>query len=394
MTSDLETVTVQGKEYQTVHGFEDFWLTLDREQREKDCAAMTADDVRRALAAEETTPRDFLALLSPAAAPFLENMAQKARDLTTRYFGYAVNVFTPLYISDVCTNHCRYCGFNVNNKQKRTHLTVDEAVGEAEAIRREGFEDILVLTGEAPKLSSPQYIAEFVRRIKGLFPSIGIEVYSLTEDDYRMMVDAGVNNMTMFQETYDPRLYAWLHPAGPKSVYRWRLNAPERACRAGMRSVGVGALLGLDKLEHDGFGTGMHAWWLQRHYPGTDICASIPRICSHEGSFDIPHELDDRRFVQYVTALRIFLPRVSLTCSSRESADMRNHLVRICVNRVSAGVSTAVGGHVQKHETPPQFDITDRRSMEAMERDLAAQGFQVVLKDWEDPTKTSARANV
>ena len=143
--------------------FRSFWASLDREQREKDCAAMTADDVCHALNAEELTPRDFLALLSPAAAPYLEAMAQRARELTTRYFGYAVNVFTPLYISDVCTNHCRYCGFNVNNKQKRTHLSVDEAVEEAMAIARQGFEDILLLTGEAPKLSSPEYIARAMK---------------------------------------------------------------------------------------------------------------------------------------------------------------------------------------------------------------------------------------
>ncbi len=374
-------------------GFETFWRGLDRAERERTCHAVTAVDVSRAINAEELTPDDFLALLSPAAAPFLEQMAQRARDLTTRYFGWAVNVFTPLYISDVCTNHCRYCGFAATNHQKRTHLSVDEAVREAMAIKEDGFEDILLLTGEAPKLSSPQYIADVVRRIKGHFASIGIEVYSLEESDYRILVEAGVNNMTMFQETYHPELYAWLHPKGPKSNYSYRLGAPERAARAGMRSIGVGALLGLDRLEHDGFATGMHAWWLQKHCPGVDIGVSIPRICSHEGSFDIPHELDDRRFVQYVTALRCFLPRAPITCSSRESADMRNHLVRICVTRVSAGVSTAVGGRVKHTETPPQFDITDQRSMAAMARDLAAEGCQVVFKDWEDPTASSVRQN-
>ncbi|MDO5537347.1 MAG: 2-iminoacetate synthase ThiH [Desulfovibrionaceae bacterium] len=373
--------------------FEQYWAGFDRAQRERDVELMTAQDVRGALSAENPSPRDFLALLSPAAAPFLEDMARRARELTTRHFGYAVNIFTPLYISDVCTNHCRYCGFNAKNRQKRTHLSVEEAVREAMAIRDEGFEEILLLTGEAPRLSSPQYIADVVRRIRGHFASIGIEVYSLEERDYRMLVEAGVSSMTMFQETYNPELYAWLHPAGPKSNYSYRLNAPERACRAGMRSVGLGALLGLDRVEHDGFATGLHAWWLQRRYPGVDIAVSIPRICSHEGSFDIPHELDDRRFVQYVSALRIFLPRASITCSSRESADMRNHLVQICVNRVSAGVSTAVGGRVKLVETPPQFDITDSRSMAVMEQELAELGFQAVLKDWEDPTADRAEVS-
>lgn len=372
--------------------FTEFWKTQDRETREKDAAAMTGADVLAAIQKEELTPRDFLALLSPAAAPYLEQMARRARELTRRYFGKAINLFTPLYISDVCINHCRYCGFNAENTQKRTHLSIDEAYTEALAIHNQGFEDILLLTGEAPSLSSPEYIEAAVKRIKPLFASIGIEVYSLTEAEYRRMVAAGVNNMTMFQETYNPQLYAWLHPAGPKSVYAYRLDAPERAGRAGMRSLGVGALLGLDTLVNDGFATGLHAWWLQRRFPGTDIGLCIPRICAHEGSFEIPHELDDRTFVQYVTALRIFLPRDVITCSSRESSEMRNHLVQICVNRISAGVSTAVGGRVKNAHTPPQFDITDKRSLDTMQRDMSSLGFQTVLKDWEDPTISSTAA--
>ena len=206
--------------------FTEFWKAQDREQREKDVAAMTARDVSDALNKEVLSPRDFRALLSPAAAPYLEAMARRAHELTARYFGRAVNLFTPLYISDVCTNHCRYCGFNAENKQKRTHLTVDEAYAEALDIYKDGLQDILLLTGEAPGISTPQYIADVVRRIKPLFASIGIEVYSLTEDEYVMMAEAGVNYMTMFQETYNPLLYKYLHPAGPKSNYEYRLDAP------------------------------------------------------------------------------------------------------------------------------------------------------------------------
>ena len=225
--------------------FTEYWAACnDREAREQAIARTSAEDVAWALNKEQLEPADFLTLLSPAAAPYLENMAQRAKELTNRYFGRAVNIFTPLYISDVCTNHCRYCGFKVENKQKRTHLTVDEAYQEALAIWKQGFQDILLLTGEAPGISTPEYIASAVRRIKPLFASIGIEVYSLTDEQYALMVNAGVNNMTMFQETYNPELYKYLHPAGPKSVYEFRLDAPERAGRAGMRSLGLGALLG------------------------------------------------------------------------------------------------------------------------------------------------------
>lgn len=369
-----------------MENFQDFLQNWPPDRRSAAVAAADSERVLAVLEKETLQPADFLTLLSPAAQPHLEAMARKARDLTLRYFGRAVTIFTPLYISDVCTNQCRYCGFNAKNKQARRHLSVEEAYAEAKVIADMGFQHILLLTGDAPKLSSPQYIASVARRIKPLFASIGIEVYSLTEAEYALQVKAGVDCMTMFQETYNPELYAWLHPVGPKHDYAFRLNAPERAAAAGMRSLGLGALLGLESFEQDAFATGLHAWWLQRRFPGVDVSVSIPRICPHEGDFDVQHAVDDRHLAQYVTATRCFLPRAGITCSSRESAFMRDHLVPLGVTRVSAGVSTAVGGRAtQDMHNPGQFEITDRRSLEEMTAALAAIGYQAVLKDWEDP---------
>lgn len=369
--------------------FREFLQAWPAERRAELVARATPDAVTAVLDKLERhwlSPEDFLVLLSPAAEGHLEAMAQKAHALTLRYFGRAVSIFTPLYISDVCTNQCRYCGFNARNKQPRRHLSVDEAAAEAFAIADLGFQHILLLTGDAPRVSTPEYIAEVVRRIKPRFASVGIEVYSQTEENYRLLVDAGVDSMTMFQETYNPELYAWLHPAGPKRDYGFRLSAPERAARAGMRSLGVGALLGLESFEQDAFATGLHAWWLQRRFPGVELSVSIPRICPHEGEFEVTHGVDDRHLVQYVTALRCFLPRAGITCSSRESAFMRDHLVPVGVTRVSAGVSTAVGGRATEDlHNPGQFEITDHRSLEQMMAALAANGYQPVLKDWEDP---------
>lgn len=369
--------------------FREFLQAWPAERRAELVARATPDAVAAMLDKLERhwlSPEDFLVLLSPAAEGHLEAMAQKAHALTLRYFGRAVSIFTPLYISDVCTNQCRYCGFNARNKQPRRHLSVDEAAAEAFAIADLGFQHILLLTGDAPRVSTPEYIAEVVRRIKPRFASVGIEVYSQTEENYRLLVDAGVDSMTMFQETYNPELYAWLHPAGPKRDYGFRLSAPERAARAGMRSLGVGALLGLESFEQDAFATGLHAWWLQRRFPGVELSVSIPRICPHEGEFEVTHGVDDRHLVQYVTALRCFLPRAGITCSSRESAFMRDHLVPVGVTRVSAGVSTAVGGRATEDlHNPGQFEITDHRSLEQMMAALAANGYQPVLKDWEDP---------
>ena len=372
--------------------FPELLLSWPTERRHQIAQKATRDQVLSVLSKDILAPKDFLILLSPAAQDLLEPLAQKAHEVSLRYFGRAVNLFTPLYISDVCTNQCRYCGFNAKNTQKRTHLSVEEAFLEAKALHDAGHRHILLLTGDAPKLSTPRYMSDVVARIKPFFASIGVEVYALSEEEYALLVASGVDNMTMFQETYDPELYAWLHPVGPKHDYGYRLNAPARAAKAGMRSVGVGALLGLAPFEEDTFATGLHAWWLQRTYPGVDIGISIPRICPHEGSFEVKHAVDDCHFVQYVAALRCFLPRCAITCSTRESASMRDHLIPIGVTRVSAGVSTAVGGRASKDASPTgQFEITDHRSLPEMIQAIRALGYQAVIKDWEDPTQTSAK---
>lgn len=367
--------------------FEDIIKEWPKERISAISEQIGSEDVERVLqtsAQRAITPIEYLTLLAPAAMDKLEELAQAAHEKNTRYFGSAINIFTPLYVSDICTNHCRYCGFKADNKQKRRHLSVEEATAEALAIAEAGFQHILLLTGDARKVSSPEYIATIVRNIKPRFASIGIEVYSLEEEEYAFLIEAGVDSMTMFQETYNRELYDWLHPKGPKKDYSFRLNAPGRAAKAGMRSVGIGALLGLDEFIFDAFYCGLHAAWLQRTYPGVDIGLSIPRICPHEGHFTVTNGVTDRQLAQYVAALRCFLPRCAITCSSRENAYMRNHLLPIGVTRVSAGVSTAVGGRATENwHNPGQFEISDTRSLEQMCADLSARGFQPVLKDWE-----------
>ncbi len=356
----------------------------NRQRREDVMATASTAKVQAALAKDHLQFEDFLMLLSPKATPFLEQMAQRARAETLRHFGRAVHLFTPLYLSDHCTNQCRYCGFNARNKQKRRHLSLDEAEAEARSIAATGLGHILLLTGDARKISSPEYIAEVAQRIKPFFASVGIEVYSMSVEEYAMLHTHGVDSMTLFQETYNPELYDFLHPAGPKSDFSYRLNAPGRAVEGGMHSVNVGALLGLDKLEHDGFCTGLHAWWLQRHHAGVEVSVSVPRMCPHEGNFDVPHVLDDKRFVQYITAVRCFLPRVGITVSSRENAFMRDHVVPLGVTRVSAGVSTMVGGRNTESGETGQFDISDHRSVAEMIEALSTIGYQAVCKDWQD----------
>ncbi len=364
--------------------FSDCLKQWNRERRESIIAQSTESKVLSVLAKDRLSIEDFLILLSPQAMPHLESMAKRARAETLRHFGRAINLFTPLYLSDYCTNQCRYCGFNAKNKQERKHLSLDEAHAEAVAIAATGLGHILLLTGDARAKASPEYIASVAKRIKPHFASIGIEVYAMSIDEYAMLVENGVDSMTLFQETYNEALYEWLHPKGPKRDYAYRLDAPARAVSGGMYSVNIGALLGLEKLEHDGFCTGLHAWWLQRHHAGVEVGVSVPRLCPHEGSFDVPHALDDRKFVQYITALRCFLPRAGITVSSRESAFMRNHVIDFGVTRVSAGVSTAVGGRAVEGSDVGQFEIADHRSVTEMIAALTHAGYQAVCKDWQD----------
>lgn len=349
-------------------------------------------DVRRALAKDRLRADDLLALLSPAAEPFLEAMAQKARAATLRQFGRAVQLFTPLYLANFCTNRCLYCGFNANRRIARHMLTLGEVEEEAKAIAATGLRRILALTGDAPAKTGAVYLAECVAVLARHFPSVGIEVPSMTVEEYSLVVAAGVDSMTMFQETYNEELYLRLHPAGPKRDFAYRLDAPERAVLGGVRSVNLGPLLGLDDWRRDLFLTAMHAEFLLRRYPHLEVSMSLPRMrpCgekpdSREEREFQPLVVDDRSFVRALAAFRCFLPQAGITMSTREPAGLRDKLIPLGITRVSAGVSTAVGGHsVQKDEKDnvPQFDISDPRTVPEMAAAIEAMGYQPVYTDW------------
>lgn len=346
----------------------------------------TAGDVETSLAKDRLRPEDFLALLSPAAAPYLEIMARRAHDATVRHFGRAIQLFTPLYLANYCTNRCVYCGFSARREIKRSMLTLDEVELEAQNIAGTGLRKILALTGDAPKKTGAAYLASCLGVLARHFSSVGIETPSMTVEEYAMQVEAGADSMTMFQETYNPRRYPMLHPAGPKSDYLFRLDAPERAVMGGMRAVNLGALLGLDDWRADMFHTGLHADFLLQKYPEIEMSVSLPRMRPHveggEAAFT-PQEVNDRSFVQALVALRCFLPQIGITMSTREPARLRDKLLPLGVTRVSAGVSTAVGGHGQDDDGgKPQFDISDGRSVDEMCRDLVKMGYQPVFADW------------
>ncbi|MCC8193568.1 MAG: 2-iminoacetate synthase ThiH [Deltaproteobacteria bacterium] len=359
--------------------------------------SVTEDEVRRSLAAERVTERDYLILLSPAAEKYLEPMARRARDETVRHFGKTVQLFTPLYLANFCTNRCVYCGFNTNRRIARQMLSLEEVEAEAKAIAATGLRKILALTGDAPAKTGAQYLASCLEVLARYFPSVSIEVPSMTVEEYALAVAAGADGMTMFQETYNEVLYEKLHPAGPKRDFGFRLDAPQRAIMGGMRSVNLGALLGLDHWRRDMFYTGLHAAFLQEQYPEQEVSVSLPRMrpCGEkpttreEREFE-PTPVSDKHFVQALLAFRCFMPQAGITLSTREPAHLRDKLIPLGITKVSAGVSTSVGGHVAAEDTEdrePQFDISDPRSVDEMVAALEGMGYQPVFTDWVLPGK-------
>lgn len=354
--------------------------------------SVTGDDVRKSLAADRLSERDFLVLLSPAAEKHLEPMARRARDETIRHFGKTIQFFTPLYLANFCTNRCVYCGFNTNRSIPRQMLTLEEVEAEAKAIAASGLRKILALTGDAPAKTGAKYLASCIEVLARYFPSVGIEVPSMTMEEYALVVAAGADSMTMFQETYNEALYEKLHPAGPKRDFGFRLDAPQRAVMGGMRGVNLGALLGLDHWRRDMFFTGLHAAFLQERYPEQEVSVSLPRMrpCGEKPTTREEREfaatpVEDRNFVQALLAFRCFMPQAGITLSTREPAWLRDKLIPLGVTRVSAGVCTAVGGHVEAADADkrePQFDISDPRSVDEMAAALEAIGYQPVFTDW------------
>lgn len=334
----------------------------------------------------------FLSLISPEAKDSLEELARKARAITLNNFGRAIQLYTPLYLSDYCVNECVYCGFNANNKIRRRKLTLEEVEREARAIHATGLRHILILTGDSRQLSPIAYIKECVTLLRRYFSSISIEIYALTEDEYAELVAAGVDGLTIYQETYDEELYARLHPSGPKTDYHFRLEASERGARAGMRNVNIGVLLGLNDWRKDVYAMALHAHRLERKFPAVEIGVSLPRLRPFfkEENRDLfssfsRFEVTDKDLVQIIVAFRICMPRLGISISTREAPTLRDNLIGLGVTRMSAGSTTRVGGRTIEYLdeiNPGQFEIADRRSVAEIVLMLEAKGYQPVMKDW------------
>ncbi len=342
-------------------------------------------DVRAALDADMLSPHDFRALLSPAAEPFIEEIAQRAQTETRKHFGNSVMMFTPVYIANYCENYCIYCGFNCHNKIRRAKLNMEEVEHEFSEIAKTGLQEVLILTGESRRMSDVKYIGEACRIAKKYFKVIGVEVYPMNSDEYRYLHECGVDYVTVFQETYNSDKYETLHLEGHKRIFPYRFYAQERAVLGGMRGVGFAALLGLDDFRKDAFATGYHAYLLQQKYPHTEIAISCPRLRPIINNDKInPKDVHEKQLLQVICAYRLFLPFASITISTRERAGFRDNIIKIAATKISGGVSVGIGGHGENEEEKgdEQFDISDGRSVKEVYDAIEKAGMQPVMSDY------------
>lgn len=350
----------------------------------------TGADVVRALQKNSIGIEDFKALLSPAAEPFLEQMAEKSRIETRKHFGNTVYLFTPLYIANYCENYCVYCGFNCYNDIRRMKLTMEQIEHEMKIIADSGMEEILILTGESRSKSDVKYIGEACKLARKYFRMVGIEIYPVNVEDYRYLHECGVDYVTVFQETYDSVRYEQLHLLGHKRVFPYRFEAQERALMGGMRGIACSALLGLSNFRKDALASALHVYYLQRKYPHAEVSLSCPRLrpIINNGKIN-PHDVGESQLCQILCAYRLFLPFAGITVSSRESKQFRDGIVKIAATKISAGVSTGIGDHESKYtgkgssaEGDEQFEINDGRSFKQMYEDMSEEGLQPVLNDY------------
>lgn len=350
---------------------------------EYDAERYTASDVERAIYSTNRGPEDFAALLSPAAIPFLEEIAGAAQAETRKHFGNSIYMFTPVYIANYCDNYCIYCGFNCHNKIRRAKLNTEEIEKEMQQIAATGLQEVLILTGESPSMSDIHYIGEACKIARKYFKVIGLEIYPVNSEDYSYLHECGADYVTVFQETYNSDKYETLHLAGKKRIFPYRLNAQERAVRGGMRGVGFAALLGLADFRRDAFATGMHAWFVQRKYPHAEIAFSCPRLRPIINNDKInPMDVHEAQLLQVVCAYRLFMPFANITVSTRECERVRNNLIKIAATKISAGVNVGIGGHSGEEKGDEQFEIDDTRSVEEVYQAIIDNGLQPVMSDY------------
>jgi 2-iminoacetate synthase len=352
-------------------------------RQQYDYEQFTTLDVEKALSKEHLSLEDYQVILSPAALPYLEDMAKKAMLVTRKHFGNSISLFTPLYIANYCENECVYCGFKATNKINRATLSLEEGEDELKAIAATGLKEILLLTGESRYKSDVEYIGKTVKLAAKYFSTVGIEIYPLNIDEYKFLQSCGADFVSVYQETYNTDTYEKVHLWGSKRIFPYRFHAQERALLGGMRGVSFGALLGLDDFRKDAFAAGLHAHLIQQKYPHAEIGFSVPRLRPYKNNAENgPKDVHEKQLLQVMLAYRLFMPYAGITISTRERAGFRDNVIGLAATKMSAGVNVGVGGHNEEQKGDEQFEISDERSVNEVHQMIVSKGLQPVYADY------------
>lgn len=343
----------------------------------------TAEDVVHALASPKRDLEDFMALISPAARPYLEQMAVLSQQLTQKRFGKTIQMYAPMYLSNVCENICTYCGFSMNNRMRRKILRDEEILKEVGAIKALGYDHILLVTGEANKKVGVPYFKKALSLIRPHFSNIAMEVQPMDQEDYEQLVPEGLHTVLVYQETYHKEDYQKHHPKGKKSDFDYRLDTPDRLGKAGVHKIGLGALFGLEDWRTDSFFTALHLNYLEKTYWKTKYSISFPRLRPFSGGLEPKVEMTDKDLVQLICAFRLFNEDVELSISTRETEAFRNHIIKLGVTSISAGSKTNPGGYAVEPQSLEQFEISDERSPKEIAQMIRDAGYEAVWKDWD-----------
>ncbi|MDG1804436.1 2-iminoacetate synthase ThiH [Flavicella sp.] len=381
----MEDVKPKAKDQKPMakNSFQAIFEQYNWDELEKEIYQYTSVDVERVLRKDKIDISDFKALISPAAKPFLEEMAQRSHALTKKRFGNTIQMYIPMYLSNECQNICTYCGFSMTNKIRRKTLSDAEILQEVAHIKKLGYDHILLVTGEANKTVGVSYLKHAIDLIRSEFSNITIEVQPLDQHEYEQLIDAGLYSVLVYQETYHKATYKTHHPKGKKSNFDYRLDTPDRLGRAGIHKIGIGALFGLEDWRVDSFYTALHLKYLQKTYWKTKYSISFPRLRPHQGDVQPKVEMTDSDLVQLICAYRLLDEDVELSMSTRENEVFRNNIIKLGITSISAESKTNPGGYAVEPQSLEQFEISDERSTNEIKEMIQNQGYEVVWKDWD-----------
>ncbi len=366
-----------------MNSFNDLFETYNWNETKASIYSKTIADVERALASPKRSLEDFKALISPAAAPYLEQMAGISQQLTQKRFGKVLQMYVPLYLSNECNNICTYCGFSYDNKVKRKTLSPMEIMQEVAALKEMGYDHVLLVTGEDNLNVHVDYFKKVLELIRPHFAHISMEIQPMDVADYDQLTPYGLNTVLVYQETYHQEDYKKHHPKGKKSNFKYRVETPDRLGKAGVHKMGLGVLIGLEDWRADCFFTALHLNYLEKKYWQSKYSLSFPRLRPFSGGLEPKVEMSDRELVQLICAYRLFNEEVELSISTRESPSFRNNIIKLGITSISAGSKTNPGGYVVAPESLEQFEISDERSPAEIARLIAAAGYEAVWKDWD-----------